>query len=631
MNRPISPSAAPLSPGGSPWRPISRSEIERFARALSSAYEVVGVQRLRGRLTLERLDDPAELLLEFPPRVHSPKKYLFPHWEKLFRFRLGGRVLLEAEKAAAPRVIFGMHPCDLHAVRVLDDCLFEGEADSAYRAKREATVLIGVDCVPDEHCFCTSMGTDRVAGGFDLFLHRVDGGYLAQTGSERGEALLFRYLPQVANRPGEPPLPLQVKQTESALRFSVDSLAPLLEGVYDHPLWGDLGEKCLGCGACTLLCPSCYCFNVQDRLDLDLEGGERLRTWDSCQLDQFSKVAGGGDFRADQADRQRHRFFRKYKYLWEKHQRTACVGCGRCSRECLSRIDPPSVLNRLFAAEALPEVPSTPGGEYHPQLAEVVAVETLTEGEKGLRLRLDAPLAFAPGAFMEVSVFGLGEAPFTIASPPDGTCEIDLVVRAAGALTRALQRLKPGDTVGVRGPFGSGYPVDRFLGRDVLLVAGGLGLVTLRSLLLTILSRRDEFGRILLLCGARTPETFLFRHDLLRWHRDGILDCRFTVSDGTNAWSGAVGDVTVLLRDLDLAPQRTTAAVSGPPGMYRFVNPLLLRLGIAEEAIYLNLERHMKCGLGKCGKCRINDICVCECGPIFSYDRVRHLREAIER
>lgn len=614
------------------WLPMSRREIDLFVRSLATVYEVAGVQEQRGRLTLDRLEDPTALLLEYPPQVHSPKKFLFPNWEKLFRFRLGGRVLLEAEKAAAPRVIFGMHPCDLHAVRVLDDCLFEGEADSAYRAKREATILIGVDCTPDAHCFCTSMGTDRAASGFDLFFHRLDQGYLVQTGSERGEALLERHAPLVAARPAEPPLPLQLKQCASSLRFAVESLAPLLGEVYDHPLWQELGERCLGCGACTLLCPSCYCFNVQDRLDLDLEGGERVRTWDSCQFDQFTRVAGGSDFRANQADRQRHRFFRKYKYLWEKHQRTACVGCGRCSRECLARIEPVAVLGALFAERALPEpLGPAPGEEYRPQLAEILSVEALTEREKLFRLRLPQPVRFAPGAFMEVSVFGLGEAPLTIASAPGDGLEIELVVRAAGNLTRALHRLRAGDTVGIRGPFGSGFPLDQFTGRDLLLVAGGMGLIALRSLLLAVLARRREFGRITLLYGSRDVASYLFRDELAAWHRGGVLDCRFAVSAPGNPWGVVRGDVTQLFRDLELAPQRTVAAISGPAEMYRFINPLLFRLGFAEEQVFLNLERHMKCGLGKCGKCRINDICVCQCGPIFPYSRVKHLREAIER
>lgn len=628
-----------MSPPNSPdnsripaqWRPMSRIEIEAFARSLCGAYEVVAVQEKKGRLTMERVDDPAEIRIDFPPRVHSPKKFLFPNWEKLFRFRLGGKVLLEPEKAAVPRVVFGMHPCDIHAVKVLDDCLFEGEADSAYKAKRDATLLIGVDCEPDEHCFCTSMGTDRVAEGFDLFLHRVEEGYLVQTGGERGEALLARHAPQVAGRPGEPPLPLQYKQCSHDIGFPAETLAPLMGEVYDHPLWKEIGERCLGCGACTLLCPSCYCFNVQDHLDLNLEGGARMRTWDSCQFDQFTKVASGNDFRADQADRQRHRFFRKYKYLWEKHRRTACVGCGRCSRECLSRIDPPQVLQTLFADRGGREMLPPPGGEYQPKLAEILAVEQLTSREKLFRLRMPEPLSFSPGAFMEVSVFGLGEAPITIASASDGGRVLELVVRAAGNLTRALHRLRRGDSVGIRGPFGSGFPLEKFLGRDVLLVAGGIGMVTLRSLLLTILARRREFGRVTLLYGGRNLASFLFRKDLVEWHRSGLLDCRFAANEPDREWGVHCGDVSHLLRDLDISPSRALVAVSGPAEMYRFTNPLLLRMGFAEENIYLNLERHMKCGLGKCGKCQINDIYVCQCGPIFSYSQVKHLREAIER
>jgi len=612
------------------WRPLSRNDIDLLVRSLSHAYEVVGARERRGRVVLDRIDDPAELLLEYSPKVHSPKKFLFPNWEKLFRFRLGGKVLLESERAAVPRVIFGMHPCDLHAVQILDDCLFEGEADSAYRAKREATILIGVDCVPDEHCFCTSMGTDRSAGGFDLFFHRVAEGYLLQVGSERGEALLRRHAPQVASRPGEPPMPWQAKQTGTGLRFPFESLAPLLGEAYDHPIWKAVGEKCLGCGACTLMCPSCYCFNVEDRMDIDLEGGARVRTWDSCQFDQFTRVSGGSEFRANQADRQRHRFFRKYKYLWEKHQRTACVGCGRCSRECLARIAPTEVLNNLFEERALPALKS-PGAEYHPQLADIVAVEDLTANEKIFRLRLDGPLDFSPGAFMAVSVFGLGEAPFTIASAPGSGAEIEIVVRAAGNLTRALHRLRAGDTVGVRGPFGSGFPLQEFQGKDLLLVAGGMGLITLRSLLHAILARRADFGRVTLLYGAKDVADILFRQELLRWHREGLLDCRFALRAENNGWGVLRGDVTKLFKDLEIVPARSVAAISGPAAMYRFTNPLLLRLGFSEESIYLNLERHMKCGLGKCGKCRINDICVCECGPIFPYSRVRHLKEAIER
>ncbi|SHJ07996.1 NAD(P)H-flavin reductase [Malonomonas rubra DSM 5091] len=612
------------------WRAIQSTEILHFVRSLLLAYDVIGVQKKRGRLVLDSLQDAADLVLEFPPAVHSPKKFLFPHWDQLFRFKLDENILLEAETAAPPRIIFGMHPCDLHAVKILDDCLFEGETDSSYRAKREATLLIGVDCTPDEFCFCTSLGTDRIAEGFDLFLHKRDGHYLIQTGSERGRKLLQDHAPETYDGPEESPLPLQVKQCDNKIKFPFESLPNLLEDAYDDKIWQELGHRCLGCGSCTLLCPTCYCFNVQDKLEISMQEGQRIRTWDSCQFDQFAQVANGNNFRSSQADRQRHRFFRKYKYLWEKHQRTACVGCGRCRRECLSEIEPVTVLNQMFADSPQP-AETRPGSEYQPQMAQIIDVEQLSEKDRLFRLRLPQSIDFTPGSFMQISVFGLGEAPFSIASAPDGGNEIELMVRKAGTLTQALHRSRKGDSIGLRGPFGSGYPLASMHGKDLLLVAGGRGLLAIRSLLQAALADRHNFGRITLLCGARDIEALVFPEDLLDWHRSELLDCRIAVKDPDNSWGIPSLDISYLFKDLDIDPQRTIAAVSGPPEMYRQVNPLLFRMGLAEENLYLNLERHMKCGLGKCGKCQINNIYVCECGPIFPYSAIKHLGEAIER
>ncbi len=613
------------------WRAIEMTEILRFVRSLLLAYDVIGVQKKRSRLVLDQLQDAADLVLDFPPGVHSPKKFLFPNWDQLFRFKLDENILLQPETAAPPRIIFGMHPCDLHAVKILDDCLFEGETDSSYRAKREATLLIGVDCTPDEYCFCTCLGTDRIAQGFDLFLHKRDGGYLIQTGSERGRQLLETHAPETYQGAEESPLPLQLKQCSNQAQFPVESLPHLMEEAYDADIWQELGQNCLGCGSCTLLCPSCYCFNVQDKLEINLQEGQRVRTWDSCQFDQFAQVADGENFRSSQADRQRHRFYRKYKYLWDKHQRTACVGCGRCSRECLAQIEPVRVLNRLFAATPQPAVSPHPGSEYQPQMAQILEIQELSDQDRLLRLRLPQAIHFTPGCFIELSVFGLGEAPFSIASAPAQSNEIELVVRKAGTLTQALHRTRVGDSIGVRGPFGSGYPVEKLAGQDLLLVAGGRGLLAIRSLLLAVLKERQRYGRITLLCGARNIPSLMFPDDLLAWHQSGQLDCRIAVKERDNDWGIPSVDVSYLFKDLELNPQRTVAAVSGPPEMYRQINPLLFRMGLDDEQVYLNLERHMKCGLGKCGKCQINNICVCECGPIFPYSTIKHLAEAIER
>ncbi len=610
---------------------MGQTELLRFVRSLLQAYDVIAPRRKKGRIVLDNLSDATDLELHFPPSVHSPKKFLFPHWDELFRFRLDGNVLLKTEKSSPPRILFGMHPCDLHAVKILDDCLFEGETDSTYRAKRESTLLIGTDCVPDEHCFCTSLGTDRIANGFDLFFHHRDNGYLIQTGSERGHRLLTDHAPATMAGPREAPLALQLKECENRLQFPVESLPLLMEDAYDDPIWEELGKNCLGCGSCTLLCPSCYCFNVQDKLDLNLKEGQRVRTWDSCQFDQFAQVNSGDNFRSGQADRQRHRFYRKYKYLWDKYQRTACVGCGRCSRECLANIKPTEVLNKLFNQAPLPQPDSSPGSEYQPQMARVEQIKELSNNDRLFRLKVPQKFTFQPGSFLQLSVFGLGEAPFSFASPSDDSGEIELVVRRAGTLTQSLHRVQCGDRIGIRGPFGNGFPLDRMPGKDLLLIAGGRGLIALRSLMLTLLTDRERYGRITLLCGARSIDTLLFQDDLLSWHHSGLLDCRFAVNEQNNRWGIPAVDVSLLFRDLEINASRTIAAVSGPPEMYRQINPLLFRLGLADEDIYLNLERHMKCGLGKCGKCRINNICVCECGPVFAYSSVKHLAEAIER
>ncbi len=610
---------------------MNQAEILRFARSLMQAYDLVAPRKKKGRIVLDNLTDAADLELEFPPAVHSPKKFLFPHWDELFRFKLEGNVLLEAESAAPPQIIFGIHPCDLHAVKILDDCLFEGETDSTYRAKREATLLVGVDCVPDEHCFCTSLGTDRIANGFDLFFHRRDNTYLVQTGSEQGRQLLTDHAPETMASERQAPLALQVKQCESHLQFPTESLPLLMKEAYEDPIWKKLGKDCLGCGSCTLLCPSCYCFNVQDKLELDLKEGQRVRTWDSCQFDQFAKVSSGDNFRSSQADRQRHRFYRKYKYLWDQHQRTACVGCGRCSRECLAKIKPTEVLNELFSQTPSQNLASIPGSEYQPQMARVEHIEEISAEDRLFRLKVPKKFVFSPGSFLQISVFGLGEAPFSIASPPGDTDAVELVVRRAGALTQALHRVRVGDSLGIRGPFGSGFPLEQMTGKDLLLVAGGRGMIALRSLMMALMQNRERYGRISLLCGARSVEALLFQEDLLAWHHSGLVDCRFSVNEPGNTWGIPTADVSYLFRDLEINADRTIASVSGPPEMYRQINPLLFRLGLSDEKIFLNLERHMKCGLGKCGKCRINNICVCECGPIFPYSSVKHLAEAIER
>ena len=268
---------------------------------------------------------------------------------------------------------------------------------------------------------------------------------------------------------------------------------------------------------------------------------------------------------------------------------------------------------------------------YQPTLAEMVKIEPLTETEKLFTLYLKGgrSLGHQAGQFVEVSVFGIGEAPISVTSSPSRNGTFELCVRQAGDVTGALHRLEPGSTVGIRGPFGNGFPVDRMKGKDLLFAPAGLGLAPLRSLIHQVLDERESFGRVMILYGAKNPSELLFKDELAGWEARDDVELHVTVDRGDESWTGNVGVVTTLFPKITMNPRNTVAVTVGPPVMYRFVLMELLGKGIQDGRIYLSLERRMKCGLGKCGHCQINGVYVCQKGPVFSYAQLKELPEAI--
>ena len=271
---------------------------------------------------------------------------------------------------------------------------------------------------------------------------------------------------------------------------------------------------------------------------------------------------------------------------------------------------------------------------YTPEIAQVLSTDKLTEKEMLLTIALPdgRDLGHAPGQFVEVSIFGAGEAPISISSPPTRKGEFQLCVRNVGVVTNELHKLDAGDALGVRGPYGRGFDLAEFEGKDILFVAGGLGLAPLRSLIRTTLddSMRSRFGRITVLYGAKNPSELLFTNELREWEERDDVTCLVTVDRGDEAWRGNTGVITTLFKKLkDVDAGKTIVAVCGPPVMYKFVVLEVLMLGVSESQIKLSLERRMKCGVGKCGHCQINGIYVCQTGPVFSYSEVKSLPEAI--
>lgn len=267
-----------------------------------------------------------------------------------------------------------------------------------------------------------------------------------------------------------------------------------------------------------------------------------------------------------------------------------------------------------------------------PEFIRISNIKQMTALDKLFTVELPegVSLGHRPGQFVEVSVLGVGEAPISISSSPSRSdTSFELCVRNIGDVTGALHRLKPGGYIGIRGPFGRGFPIERFRGKDLLFVPGGLGLAPLRSLINQVLDERSHFGRVIILYGARNPSELLFADELKAWGKRDDLELLVTVDRGDENWSGNVGVVTTLFRKISVYPRNTVAVTVGPPVMYRFVLMELFGLGISEGNIWISLERRMKCGVGKCGHCQINHIYACQSGPVFSYKEIKGLEEAL--
>jgi NAD(P)H-flavin reductase len=233
---------------------------------------------------------------------------------------------------------------------------------------------------------------------------------------------------------------------------------------------------------------------------------------------------------------------------------------------------------------------------------------------------VDAP--FAPGQFNMLYVFGVGEVPISISGDPARPEVLVHTIRAVGAATRALQRLTRGDWIGVRGPFGTSWPVTEAHGHDVVIVAGGIGLAPLRPALYHILSQRGMYGRVVLLYGARTPRDILFARELTRWRGRFDMEVEVTVDRATSEWQGGVGVVTKLIERAPFDPASAIALLCGPEVMIRFSAQGLERRGVAPAGIFVSLERNMKCAVGLCGHCQMGPVFVCRDGPVFRHDRL---------
>lgn len=333
---------------------IAKGDFASFVDALIKDEKVIGVQAKGDRFDFAPLESARDLRLDYDVTLQPPKKFFLPPTEVLVTYEIGGPYESAYEEQAC--ILLGVHPYDMIAINQMDELFRQDNYDAHYMTRRNGATIIACDVVrPSENVFASSMGTAVVKEGYDILLTDIGDSYVAQAATDRGEQLLAK-----ARAVDADPEAMRSREAVWArnkkslnrheLKCDVGYLPKLLDKSYDHPVWAERAQTCFSCGSCNQVCPTCYCFNVQDDVNWDLKTGKRTRAWDGCLLDGFTKVAPDHEFRKARSDRFRHRLYRKAKYVPKKiGGQIACVGCGRCVSACLPDIaNPVSVYNRLI-------------------------------------------------------------------------------------------------------------------------------------------------------------------------------------------------------------------------------------------------------------------------------------------
>jgi sulfhydrogenase subunit beta (sulfur reductase) len=584
-----------------------------------------GDRQSPGHYRVERHRD--RRLFDFNVGPTSWKRWTFPPIVPLTVGRRDGKsVTFEPHQSDAPRLAFlGVRACELAALGIQDRVFLGGPyVDDDYRTRREAAFVVAVNCaVAGETCFCTSMGTGpEVRGGYDLALTELDEGFLVRSGSAEGAEVLAR-LPLKAADAGQV---FRAAQQVGKVAATIGDPLPTaglhdrLLAQWDSPRWAAIAERCLMCANCTMVCPTCFCSSVVQRSDLDGNTSTSERVWDFCFTSGFARVAGGS-FRTRPRDRYRQWLTHKFATWVDQFGSYGCVGCGRCISWCPVGID---VRQELMAiAPPLDAgragVTAAPVAASPAHYATATVRETRQESVDVATLVIEAADGFAagrPGQFAMVAMPAFPALPISISRyQPDA---VELTIRAAGPATSVLERLTQGDEIGIRGPLGTAWPVDRAVGRDIVVVTGGIGLAPLRPLIDAIVRQRLRFETVRLFYGARTPADLLFREDLRVWADEHEVDVELIVDRAGPDWTGRVGVVTNLFDRATWDGSRAVAFVCGPERMMQATVDVLTERGFTSDRIFVTLERHMECGIGLCGHCQMGRLFVCKDGPVFS-------------
>ncbi|MCL2333143.1 MAG: 4Fe-4S dicluster domain-containing protein [Actinomycetia bacterium] len=339
------------------FRIIEKEALGDLLAGLQETFdEVAGPQKRGSDFVFDTLQSIDDLCLDYGSTILPPKKYFLAPDERLLRFNRRTGDVSDTEPTVISRALLGVHACDINALLLLDEIFLGNYIDPYYEAARKSTFIVGVSCMPEYGHICNAFGTDEVHRGFDLFLTDLEDRYFLSVLSVAGTELVEKYLTEAREITAEDLRDFQERTTRFKEAFPdppvTDQLPLLYDAKYnDEALWEELGGHCLACGACSMVCPVCYCFDVRDTLDASGETGLRHRTWDACLFSEFAEVAHGHNFRPTRASRVRYRFYHKFVGNFARSGKMLCVGCGRCVRACKANITPSGVIAALQRKE----------------------------------------------------------------------------------------------------------------------------------------------------------------------------------------------------------------------------------------------------------------------------------------
>lgn len=333
---------------------LAKQDLDTFISALAQSQKVVApVARGNANFSFQEVSSGKEVALKYIPTILPPKKYFLPTQETITSYNRRENSLnaiLEYEKM----VIFGVHTCDLAGIQCLNMVFSDKPKDINYIIRKNKIAIIGLECNDycDEYASCHVVENHLPNGGYDLFFTDLGDFFLVHINTMLGDELVSKaavFKPADAKILKELEALREKKRSifKDEVNVKHEQLKPLFDRSFNSKVWEDLQKRCVACGNCTNVCPTCYCFDIIDEPNLDLNTGARYRRWDSCQNEPFAKVAGNENFRKERSARQRHRYMRKFKYPVDKYSRYFCTGCGRCSRSCMARIKLKETINDL--------------------------------------------------------------------------------------------------------------------------------------------------------------------------------------------------------------------------------------------------------------------------------------------